>query len=108
MFAKAGNSYLTKIAHDNSALDNVATLRIAKLLGQFGSIISDSAVKYEPSILAKYLIDVAQCFNKFYNENKILGDNLSVQNARLDVVLATQKVLKRGLQLLGIQAPEQM
>ncbi len=108
LFAKAGVSALAKIAHDNSALDNAVTLKLVKLLGQFGDIIRDSATKYEPSILAKYLIDVAQCFNKFYFEYKILGDNLSVQNARLEVVSATKQVLHKGLYLLGIQSPEQM
>ncbi len=108
LFAKAGNSYLTRIAHDYSVLDNDVTLRLVKLLGVFSDIVSDSANKYEPSILSKYLIDVAQCFNKFYFEYKILSDNLAEQNARLDVVLATKTVLYKGLYLLGILAPEQM
>ncbi len=108
LLAKAGMSRLTKIAHDTSVYDNAEALRLAKLLAALPEIIVSSATRYEPSLLAKYLIDLAQAFNKFYFEHRILSDNLAEQNAKLELVVATKDVLKRGLELLGIKAPEQM
>ncbi|MCM1289569.1 MAG: arginine--tRNA ligase [Corallococcus sp.] len=105
---KAGMSRLARIAHDMRALDNVETLRLCKLLAAFPQAVKDAAYKYEPSILSSLLIDIAQAFNKFYAEHRVLGEHLSVQNARLEVVSATQIVLKKGLALLGIDAPDVM
>lgn len=105
---KAGMSRYAKIAHDPRALDNIETLRLCKLLASFPQSVKDAAYKYEPSIISGLLIDVAQAFNRFYIAHRVLSDNLSEQNARLTVVEATATVLKKGLSLLGIEAPEKM
>ena len=105
---KAGMSRLVKIAHDNSALDNPETLRLCKLIASFPQAVKDAAYKYEPSILSGLLIDIAQAFNKFYMEHRVICDDLSRQNARLRVVQVTATTLKKGLSLLGIAAPEKM
>ena len=105
---KAGMSRLARIAHDPRALDNVETLRLCKLLANFPQAVKDAAYKYEPSIISGLLIDIAQAFNRFYIAHRVLSDNLSEQNARLTVVEATATVLKKGLSLLGIEAPEKM
>ncbi len=106
--AKAGLSQNAKIAIDASAFDNAETLRLCKLLRNFPQVIKDSAYKYEPSILSGLLIDIAQAFNKFYIEHRVICDDLAIQNARLQVVQATATVLKKGLSLLGIDCPEKM
>lgn len=106
--AKAGVSRLAKIALDPRALDNIETLRLCKLLASFPQAVKDAAYKYEPSILSGLLIDIAQAFNRFYIEHRVISENLSEQNARLQVVEATATVLKKGLSLLGIDAPEKM
>lgn len=105
---KAGMSRFAKIAHDMRALDNGETLRLCKLLAAFPQAVKDAAYKYEPSILSGLLIDIAQAFNRFYIACRVLSDNLSEQNARLSVVEATGIALKKGLALLGIEAPEKM
>ena len=105
---KAGMSRLVKIAHDNSALDNPETLRLCKLIASFPQAVKDAAYKYEPSILSGLLIDIAQAFNKFYMEHRVICDDLSRQNARLRVVQVTATTLKKGLSLLGIAVPEKM
>ena len=64
--------------------------------------------KYEPYILARYLISLAQAFSSFYNENKIIGEEQQTQDARLYLTYATGIILKRGANLLGIQMPEKM
>ncbi len=108
LFQKAGISYLARIMPDYSVLNNIECLRLAKLVARFPDIIAESAHKYEPSILSKYLIDLAQSFNKFYIEHRILSEDLTRQNALLAMVEAVRTVLKKGLALLGIDAPEKM
>ena len=105
---KAGMSRLAKIAPDPRALDNIETLRLCKLIANFPQAVKDAAAKYEPSIISGLLIDIAQAFNRFYIEHRVISDNLSEQNARLAVVEATGIVLKKGLSLLGIETPEKM
>ncbi|MCM1533313.1 MAG: arginine--tRNA ligase [Corallococcus sp.] len=108
LLEKAGMSRFTKIAHDLRALDNIETLRLCKLLASFPQAVKDAAEKYEPSIISGLLIDVAQAFNRFYIEHRVLSDNLAEQNARLTVVEATGTVLRKGLSLLGIESPDKM
>lgn len=108
LFDKAGMSYYTRIMPDYSVLNNQECARLAKLLSRFPTVISESAYKYEPSILSKYLIDLAQGFSRFYNEHRIICDDLTRQNALLAMVDAVRTVLKKGLSLLGIDAPQKM
>ncbi len=93
---------------DASAVDNPETLRLVKLIGSFPQAVKDAAAKYEPSVISALLIDIAQAFNRFYIEHRVISDNAAEQSARLRVVRATASVLKRGLALLGIDAPEKM
>ena len=96
------NSVLEKAAGGNS-LDFSSCKETAKLLNRFPSVVHEAADKREPSVIAKYLIDLAQSYNKFYFDNKILGDN-----ARLMLTEAVGRVLKKGLSLLGIACPDKM
>lgn len=64
--------------------------------------------KNEPSIITRYIVDIAQSFNKFYHDCPILVENEDIKNARLLLVHCTKIVLKTGLGLLGINAPEKM
>ncbi|MEG2158460.1 MAG: arginine--tRNA ligase, partial [Clostridia bacterium] len=108
LFAKAGVSYYARIVPDYSALDNAESAELSKYLLRFPEVVRSSAEKYEPSFLANYLIDLAQLFNKFYFEQRILDENIARQNARLQLVACTQRVLATGLGLLGISAPQKM
>ena len=80
---------------------------IVKLLQDFGNVVKRAADKYEPSIIAKYSISLAQAFNKYYAHVRILEDNEGLQ-ARLALANATSLVLKEALRLLGVEAPEEM
>lgn len=97
-----------EIEADFSSIENESSYTLISILEQFGEILSVSLDKYEPSILTRYLIDVAKAFNKFYLENRIIDGKLGVSNARLALVCSTAVVLKEGLSLLGIEAPEEM
>lgn len=107
LLEKAG--YIPEIKDvDFSKLQDTTSLRVIKLLYQFGDIIKQSAEKYEPYIIARYLINLSQAFSSFYNENKIICENKTLQDARLYLTYATGLVLKTGAGLLGIQMPERM
>ena len=82
--------------------------KILKLIYNFENILIQVTEKNEPSILSRYLIDVAKAYCNFYNENKIITDNKDIQNTRVFLTYATGKVLKTGANLLGIQMPDKM
>jgi len=85
-----------------------ASSKILKLIYNFEDILVQVTDKNEPSILSRYLIDVAKAYSNFYNENKIIGDDKDVQNARVYLTYAVGKVLNIGAGLLGIEMPNKM
>ena len=91
-----------------SLLLDDASSKILKLIYNFEDILIQVTEKNEPSILSRYLIDVAKAYSNFYNENKILGDDKDVQNARVYLTYAVGKILKTGAGLLGIEMPDKM
>jgi arginyl-tRNA synthetase len=86
-----------------ASLDNREAKDLVSLLERYSDVLHDVADKYEPSYLSRYLINVAQAFNKFYFEHRIAGDA-----ARTALTRATATILKEGLELLGIKAVEKM
>jgi len=80
---------------------------VIKLLQEFPEIIHKSYQQLEPSVIAKYIVDLSQAFNKYYGNTHILTDDEQLQ-ARLALVKAVTITLKEGLRLLGIAAPEEM
>ena len=99
---------LINLEIDDEVISNDMVLAVAKELAAFKDVIQAAADSYEPSLVARYAVDLAQAFNKFYNECPILVEDEKVKNARLAVVIATKFTLKNALGLLGIMAPEQM
>lgn len=88
-------------------LNDKDSWEVIKLLQDFPTIIERAANKFEPSVIAKYVIDLAQTFNKYYAHVKIVNDDAQ-QDARLALVYSVKTVLKEGLRLLGVHAPEEM
>ncbi|MBQ2747123.1 MAG: arginine--tRNA ligase [Firmicutes bacterium] len=99
---------LDTAAIDYSYITGGAAYELAKLIYKFPAVIVDAAEKYEPSVLTRHIVDIAQGFNKFYNEEHILVDNEEEKKAKLALVLAAKDTIKNGLALLGIKAPERM
>lgn len=93
---------------DFSLLQEDEAIDIIKLLYDFTNTILISAEKNEPSIIARYLINLAQKFSTFYNNNKIIDDNSKLQEARLYLTYACGNVLKIGAGLLGMEMPDKM
>ncbi|SMQ60578.1 arginyl-tRNA synthetase [Bacillus sp. OV166] len=81
--------------------------KVTSLLMEFSPAIKRACINFDPSQVAKYIIDLAQAFNKYYAEVKILEDTPE-QQERLALVYAVTEVLKEGLRLLGLQAPAEM
>ncbi|MGV8146134.1 MAG: arginine--tRNA ligase [Alkaliphilus sp.] len=84
------------------------TIKLLKELFEFPNAIEDAQKKSEPSIITRHIINVAQAFNRFYNEYQIIVEDKEIRKARHVVVAATKQVLSTGLYLLGIKAPERM
>ena len=91
-----------------SFLTDEASIALLKEISRFPSIIKEAANKLEPSIVARYSMDLAQSFNKFYHDNQINVDDETIKYSRANVVLITKNILKDSLNLLGIECPEQM
>ena len=81
---------------------------LVALLTKFPQVVLTASEKYEPSMVTRYAVDVASCFNKFYFDCKILGEEENVKNFRLALTKATKTVIKNALSLLGIKTPEKM
>lgn len=84
------------------------SLEILKLIYNFQDILIQVTEKNEPSILSRFLIDLAKAYSSFYNENKIIIDDKDIQNTRVYLTYAVGNVLKQGASLLGIEMPEKM
>ena len=104
---KAGQVPDIKDVKSENLLDE-SSIRTLKLVYSFEDILKQVTDKNEPSILSRYLIDLAEAYSNFYNENKIIVDEKDVQNARVYLTYAVGKVLKTGAELLGIEMPEKM
>lgn len=107
-------SILRTIAYDTNAdidysllLDDEA-VALLKEINRFPQVVADAAEKYEPSIVARFAMDVAQSFSRFYNACRVNVEDDALRNARGKLVEITKTTLKDALDLLGIQCPEQM
>ena len=104
---KAG--YLPKVEEINTDyLVDEYSQNILKLVYDFEETLKQVTNKEEPSILSRYLIDLAKAYSNFYNENKIIVEDKDIQNARLYLTYIVGKVLKTGANLLGMEMPNKM
>ncbi|AST92692.1 arginine--tRNA ligase [Sutcliffiella cohnii] len=102
---RKGSSF--KEAAALTGLQDEHSWNVVKLLIEFPSVIEKSFINYEPSQVAKYVIDLAREFNKYYSHVKVLTEDEQIAS-RLALVQAVTIVLEEGLRLLGIQAPKEM
>ena len=89
-------------------LQDEYSINVLKTIYNFEDILTQVTNKEEPSILARYLIDLAKAYSNFYNENKIIGEEKELQDARIYLTSAVGKVLKIGGYLLGMEMPNKM
>lgn len=94
---------------DYSKLSTPQEVELVKQLQKYEDTIKKSAQEYEPSILARYLIEVATLFSRFYNECSVANEeDEKTKQARCVLVYATSVVIKNGLKILGIECPDKM
>jgi arginyl-tRNA synthetase len=113
--ARAGSilrKYGKKITDSNieyKALTDDPTYELIKAISGYEKAIEAAATRYEPSVMARFLISLCTTFNKFYQECKILKEeNENVKTARLYLVGLAKDIIVEGCDLLGIQCPEEM
>lgn len=109
---KAGEKTVAK-AMDTKGIDfnfitSESAYELAKLLYKMPEVVVDAGEKYEPSIVTRHVVDIAQAFNRFYHDEHILTENEAEQTAKIALVIATKNTIKNGLALLGIASPERM
>lgn len=93
---------------DLSVLTNALEIRLAEDLKKFPEVIENISESYKVSLLARYLLTLAQDFNEFYHSCPIIKAEADQKDARLMLIQAIKQVLELGLGLLGIDAPERM
>ena len=93
---------------DMSLLTGEAERALLKQIAQFSEVIKLAARDYDPSYINRYLQELAACFHRFYTACRIRGEEAAVRDARLKLADDTRIVLRNGLKLIGVEAPEKM
>ena len=103
---KAEEEVTTDINYD--LLSDGDGAEVLKVIGSFNKSILAAMRKNEPHIITRFVLDLAQAFNKFYHDNPILVEDAELRKARLALVAATRQTIENALALLGMHAPERM
>lgn len=93
---------------DFSLLKEKEEIELVKALSKVKEVIQNAAKEYEPSIVTRYIIDIASMFSTYYNAHHIIVEDKELMKARLSLVYAVNIILKECLGLLGISVPEKM
>ncbi len=91
-----------------AALTDEASKDVVRILSKFGEIVILAHKNYEPHTVARYAVELAQAFNRFYHDNAILVEDAAVKSARVALVRAVKIVIQNALKLVCLEAPEQM
>ena len=97
-----------KEGFDASRITSDSAHALIKLIYEMPEVIAEAGEKYEPSIVTRHIVDIAQAFNKFYHDEHILVDDETEKTAKVALVMAARNVIRNGLDLLGMKAPEKM
>ncbi|MBF1169681.1 MAG: arginine--tRNA ligase [[Eubacterium] sulci] len=113
LLRKAGEDIVAK-AQDPKNVDfallakSDSAYELTKLIYAFPGVVEQAGEKYEPSIITRHIINIAQCFNKFYHDEHIIVDDEVEKVSKIALVIATKRVIATGIGLLGMKAPERM
>jgi arginyl-tRNA synthetase len=108
---KSRESGLDELEWDEAAigmLQEPEEINLIKAMTRYPEVVEDSATYMEPHRITFYLMDLASSFHAYYNKHRVLSDDPLLSKGRLYLVLAVQKVIRNGLTLLGVSAPEKM
>lgn len=95
-------------APDYAALTDDESQALLRLLSRFPETVAEACLRNEPSIITRHTTEIAKAYNKFYYEHRILDDDAAATLARLQLTDACRQVIKTGLYLIGVDAPERM
>ena len=95
-------------APDYAALTDDEAQALLRLLSRFPETVAEACLRNEPSIVTRATTEIAKAYNKYYYEHRILDDDPAATAARLELTKATRQVIKTGLYLIGLEAPERM
>ncbi len=104
-------SVLNEKADRNINLDRLVEpeeIQLIKALDQFPEVVQKSAKFREPHRVTYFLMSLASAFHSYYNKHRVLADEPAIIQARLSLVMAVQRIIRIGLTLLGVSAPEKM
>jgi arginyl-tRNA synthetase len=102
-------SKVEKLNEFENILNTQEESAVLRSLNEFPNVIEEAALNYAPNLLCSYLFELAQTYNKFYNQNQILkAENKEMINSRVALTAVTAQVLKKGLSLLGINTVDVM
>ena len=105
---KAEAQGLPEEAPDFAALADPEAQDVVRLIEQFPLILKNALERSEPSMITRFSADLAQAFNKFYYERRILDDDMGARAARLMLTRVSKNVIRVALSLIGLAAPERM
>jgi len=106
--ANESNIFLSNIEYRLSRLQATEEINLIKEISNFPEVVEISAVKFEPQVLTEYLKELASAFHQFYHNCRIIGSDVEIQNARLVLAFTVLNILKNGLNILGVSAPNKM
>lgn len=106
--ADAGHALPGETIEHPALLLGTAAIGVVTELARFGEKVEQAMHKLEPSLISRYLIDLAQAFNRFYHECPILVEDAALREARLALVKSVQITMRNGLALIGLEAPEKI
>ncbi len=97
-----------KAGFDPSYITGDSAHELVTLLYELPGVIAEAGEKYEPSIVTRHIVDIAQAYNRFYHDEHILVENEDEKVAKVALVMAAKSAIASGLALLGMKAPEKM
>ena len=97
-----------KAGFDPSFITGDSAHELVTLLYELPGVILEAGEKYEPSIVTRHIVDIAQAYNRFYHDEHILVENEDEKVAKVALVMAAKSAIANGLRLLGMKAPEKM
>ena len=108
MLRKAAAQDASEAQPDFAALADPEAQEVVRLIEQFPLILKNALERSEPSMITRFSADLAQAFNKFYYERRILDDDPGARAARLMLTRVSKDVIRVALSLIGLDAPERM
>lgn len=106
--ADLGHASVTWQSQTAARLTAAEEIQLIKTMGRFGEVVQNAAQGLAPHKVTYYLMELASQFHTYYNKHRVLDEDTALAAGRLALVLAVQKVIRNGLALLGVSAPDRM